>query len=63
MRRWWLINLSIVVTFVALEVIGKSTFNQTALGVNKNNKPLLIAQNYSRTRIMPLGDSITGGEG
>jgi hypothetical protein len=40
MRRWWLINLSMVVTFVALEVIGKSTFNQTALGVNKNNKPL-----------------------
>lgn len=63
MRRWWLITLSIVVTFVALEVIGKSTFNQIALGINKNKKPLLIAQNYSRTRIMPLGDSITGGEG
>ncbi|TFI51435.1 cellulose-binding protein [Mastigocladus laminosus UU774] len=62
MRRWWLITLSIIVTFVTLEITVKSTFNATAFGANKNSKPYLIAQNSSSTRIMPLGDSITGGE-
>ncbi|MFB2771282.1 SGNH/GDSL hydrolase family protein [Pelatocladus sp. BLCC-F211] len=63
MRRWWLIILSIIVMFVTLEVTGKSTFNATAFGTNKSNKPRLIVQNSSSIRIMPLGDSITGGEG
>ncbi|MDF5716521.1 MAG: SGNH/GDSL hydrolase family protein [Rhizonema sp. NSF051] len=65
MRRWWLTIISIVVAFVVIfvGVISKGGFNQAVFGADNNAiQPVLIAQNYSPTRIMPLGDSITGGQ-
>ena len=66
MRRWQLTILSIVIVFVVVVVgaIGKSGSSQAVLSVGKNaTQPVLIAQNSNPTRFMPLGDSITQGEG
>ncbi|BAZ23816.1 G-D-S-L family lipolytic protein [Kalymmatonema gypsitolerans NIES-4073] len=66
MRRWQLTILSIVSVFVVVVVgvIGKGGSSQAVFSAGKNaTKPVLIAQNSYPTRIMPLGDSITQGEG